>query len=233
MPTINLSEAAADKSPIFNNIDWRFLLPISSKSHVLVAGRGSDDYSRLFNKLGVTSIACCDGGNSSPSRMNEVLIKLAAQPEFASHFDAVAIPVGMPFKLLAGGVSQQIKIYRTIKELLHPKGVLLIGFSNIFGIRRRIRAGCYYSTPWYMTRLLEKAGYKSFELYGVISNLNSPDYIFPLSRHLFSFVLKHRYQYKFPSGLLWWLSNSFVAGRFLNYFPSYFVVASDDIYQNI
>jgi hypothetical protein len=198
-----------------NSVDWRFLLPILPESKILIVGQSCDDFTRLFNKLGIEAIPWdYDFSNS---------IKAPLFP--VTQFDIVAVPHGFPGKDLSSNPQHHLEIYQTMQFLLKPGGIILVGFSNNLGIRRKFTPGTYSSTVAQTTRLFQKAGFKEVKFYGAIPNLSMPDYIFPITRQTIGFILEHRYRTKLSARLLRWLYNPIFTAGFSHFFTSYFAVA--------
>jgi len=213
--------------------DWRFLLPIAEGSQVLIVGGEHDDFTQFFSKIGVSTTTWLCGSSSfwdertrrdNIDRGASALADLSASPFPPASFDIVAIPFGFSSRNSAGR-QHDIEAYQTVRRLIRPGGTLLVGFSNIWGIRRRFRPESYYSTPWRIIRRLRHTGYSSIDLYGVMPNLNIPEYIFPLTTQALGFTLQHRYRYKLPANFLRWFSNSLIVSVFSKLLSGYFVVA--------
>lgn len=238
MKTENLPVITSASEPPSNSADWRFLLPISTESKILVAGSGCGDFVEFLNKLGIQAVTCFDDGagnftphspgNDFKRQTLEIFKHNFSNSAWRSFFDVVAIPNGLPYRLLSGGISRQVEIYRKIKQVIGSNGFLLIGFTNALGIRRTVDSKSLPSTRRGMTSLLKKAGYKVVNLYGATPGLNMPDYIFPLTPNIIGFIFEHRYRHKFPAWLLRSLSNPMLAGLLVDFLPSYFVIAVPD-----
>ncbi|MBI5825103.1 MAG: hypothetical protein HZB18_13825 [Chloroflexi bacterium] len=230
----NLSDTAPGADAPSNSADWRFFLPISAESNVLLVTDHGEDIARYFEKLGIrTTIYNTDSSNAAS-------VKLSAQkrtdfendfspPDGYPLFDVVALPHGFPGYFLSRGNSHQINIFQKMKQAITSHGALLVGFSNSLRLGRAAGSSVNsYATPQRMVGLLRKAGYPLVEIYGVIPDLYVPDYIFPLNKHEIGFVLEHRYRYKIPAWLLKFLTTSFVAGSLSVFFPFYYAVAYPD-----
>lgn len=217
-----------------SSADWRFLLPITQNSRVLIIGGEQDDFTELFGKIGISEIIWLCGSlpaggenhkNNGQSEFDAVE-SLTAQSFPPISFDIIAIPFGFPGRKLLDDVD----VYQIVRSLLRPGGTMLIGFSNRFGLfRRRFQSNFYYSTPCRMIRNLRLAGYSQIDIFGAMQNLETPEYIFPLKTHLLSFTLQDRYRYKLPASLLYFLSNKPVVSILLYLLSYYFVIAKSDI----
>lgn len=230
----NLSDTAPGTDAPSNSADWRFFLPISAGSNVLLVSNQGEDIARYFEKLGILTTIYTNDSSTGPG------VKLSRQksadfenefspPDGHPLFDVVAMPHGFPGYFLPRGDAYQIDMYQKIKQTITSHGALLVGFSNSLRLGRATGSSVnFYATPQRMIRLLGKAGYHSVKIYAVIPDLNVPDYIFPLNKHEIGFVLEHRYRYKIPAWLLKLLTTSFVAGSLSNFFPFYYAVAYPD-----
>jgi|CXWL01.1.fsa_nt_gi hypothetical protein len=231
----NLSDTAPGADAPSNSADWRFFLPISAGSNVLLVTNHGEDIARYFEKLGIRTTIYNNDSSTGPDVEFTKQKSADFENEFSppgghSLFDVVAIPHGFPEYLLSRGETPQIDVYQKIKQALNPRGALLIGFSNSLRLGRAARPFVnFYATPQGMIGLLRKAGYPSVEIYGAIPDLNVPDYIFSLNKHEIGFVLEHRYRYKIPAWALKLLTTSFVAGSLSGFFPFYYAVAYPDI----
>jgi hypothetical protein len=205
-----ISPAGVPSQPVFphSSADWRFLLPITKDSRLLIVGGEQDDYSDLF----------CRAGMASVSWHKDVSVSTLSDLP-SSSFDVVAFPLGLP----AGTA-----VPRSIRFLLRPGGTLFFGFSNIRGLSRDLQAGMLESNPWLLSGRLRRSGYSQVELFGVRPSLGAPENIFPLQYPSLNFTLQNRYRYKLPAGLSRLVFHRFMAGLLSNIIPHYFVVAKLD-----
>ncbi len=206
--TQSTSTAEVPAQPAFPDAstDWRFLLPLHRESCLLVVGGKRDDYSALFERVGVASIS-----------WHADTTALSVLP--AASFDIIAFPLGLP-----SGAA----IWQTIRRLLRPGGTLLFGFSNLRGLNRDEQHGALHSNPWFLSFKLRQEGYSQVELFGALPNLNAPENIFPLESPSLNFVLQNRYRYKLPASVLGLAFHPAMAGLLSNLIPHYFVVAKWD-----
>lgn len=196
--------------------DWRFLLPITKNSRVLIIGGEQDDFTELFNKIGVSSVTWLCNPSAVASELNE---------NNQNYFDIVAIPFGFP----AAKLTDEIEVFRTVRRLLHPGGSIFLGFSNKLGLfSKAFIANSYHSTPHHVIRYLRLSGYSDIDLYGVMSNLETPEYIFPLKADLLGFTLRHRYHYLLPARLLHYFSSRPLVSIVLYLLSYYFVIAKSN-----
>jgi len=202
------SSTKAPALPVFpdSSADWRFLLPITRESRLLVVGGGQDDFSDLFGKIGVSSV----------SWVTDAAALSVLSP---SSFDIIAFPLGLP---------RREAVWQTIRRLLHPGGTLLFGFSNLHGPYRGGQPGSLQANPWLLLFKLRQAGYSQVELFGAMPNLNAPETIFPLGHPALNFTLQNRYRYKLPASMLKFVFHRSMSGLLSNFIPHYLVVAKRD-----
>lgn len=216
-----------------SSADWRFLLPITESSRILIIGGEYDGFSELFSKIGVLEVTwLCSSLLANSENKNvehskfDAIANLATQSFPSKSFDMVVVPFGFP----GGRLTDEADVFQMIRRLMRPNGTMLIGFSNIFGLfRRGEQSDSCYSTPWQMIRKLRSAGYSQIDIYGAMPSLVSPEYIFPLKAHLLSFTLQHRYRYKLSDRLLQLFSSKPVASIFLYLLSYYFIIAKSDV----
>lgn len=198
-----------------SSTDWRFLLPVSHQSKVLVVGRKCDDYTRLFNNLEIAVASWEADFSVLPAKVFSPAI-----------FDIVAIPLGLPDEMKNRNPQNYPETFQNLRSLLKPGGIILIGFLNSQAFQRKFIAGNYYTTPNGITRFLHRAGYEEITLYGAIPNLSAPEYLFPLTRQTIGFILEHRYRNKLPVQFLSLLHNPVITALFSYFFPAYYAVAT-------
>ena len=216
------------------SVDWRFLLPVRPGCRMLVLSEGGGDFARYFAALEMTVIvwridaperAAGKPHQDSDRPQDSVLFRLPDPPFLPGSFDMVAIPFGIPQRLLpeAGGISG---FQRSLSRLLRPGGRLLMGFVNPRSLRRPRLAGQSVFLPGRLKAELEGAGLRVLSLYGVAPDLLKPAYILPLRERSFRFFLQHRFSGK-PAGRLFGMLPGSMTSAFLSRFlPCYFVVAS-------
>lgn len=199
--------------PLFS-ADWNFLLSITPRTKLLVMGRDCSDYVGYFDQLGIETCAW-EKDSFGPHEPNTTL----------AGFDIVALPQGLFDKKLMMNHSQLQGVFQNLKHIVKPGGTLLIGFANVFGFRRRLFRAGFYSHPHFVRQALLDAGFVTVELFGVISKLATPDYIFPLTEPTVSFVLEHRYANQLPASFLPYLHAPAVAKIISKFMPAYFAIA--------
>lgn len=215
-----------------SSADWRFLLPITKGSRILIIGGERNDYTELFGKLEVSAVTWLLGSlpvggenNNYEQSKFDAVADLAAHSFPPMYFDFVVIPFGFPGDKL----THEVDVYQMIRRLIRPDGMMLIGFSNTLGLfRQGFRSDSFYSTPWCMMYKLRLAGYSQIDFYGAMPNLATPEFIFPLKAQLLSFTLQHRYRYKLPAVLLYIFSSKPITTIFLYLLSYYFVIVKSN-----
>lgn len=225
---MNLNESV-DIQTFNYSFDWRFFLPISTESKVLVLGQGCQEVKQFLDLLGFTFVKAYseiatllstgnDGQYPDTRQMGDM------PADFLSYFDAVVMPYGTPSPKPAAGRFSQFDLYMNLKRFIRPNGTLMVGFSNRLHFWRPPRSN-EGSTPWRTATSLKRAGYIAIHKYGVLPYSHVPDFIFPLTVNAVGFILKHKYRAKIPSGILNAISNPLYTPLLLNLFPSYFFIA--------
>lgn len=213
-----------------NSLDWRFLLPITAASKILIVGHECGHIQQYFMKLGFSDVYYCTDKpsqvtNSSNNKTQQNIIAysdLEMRSELFSFFDAVLYPHGF-FK--AELSSSEAESYSYIKKFVRSGGILFIGFTNGFFSKKD---KFYYSYLWKIKKALKKSGYTLTGAYGATPDQFSPEYVFPLTPQAISFIIRHRYVYKVSSMLLRLLASPFAARLLVYLFPAYFVTATAD-----
>ena len=209
-----------------NSLDWRFLLPITSESKILVIGRGCGHIQRYLMNLGLSEVFYCTGhvpqvsdlGDNSPQSNILTYSELGMKPQLLSFFDIVVYPNG-----LSDNEAESLEIISFIKKYIRPGGALFISFANEL-FSRKTTSG--YSYLWQIKKILKKTGYAIREIYGAIPDQHVPEYVFPLTPRAIGFIVRHRYAHKVPNLLLRLMASPFAAVLFSNFFPAYFVAAT-------
>ena len=217
-----------DKFPD-NSLDWRFLLPISSESKILIIGHDCGHIQQYFINLGLSEVFYCIGNQPRSSNLGEnetqqnilTYDDLRVTSQLYSFFDVVVCPSGLPT-----GSIEVLETFDFIKKFIRPDGVLFVGFSN--GIFSK-KTNSYYSHPWRIKKMLKNTGYLLAGIYGAIPDQYVPEYVFPLTPRAIGFVIRHRYTYKVPNMLLRLLTSPVATTMLVNFFPAYFVMATVNI----
>ena len=203
-----------------NSLDWRFLLPITSESKILVIGRGCGHIQRYLMNLGLSEVFYCTGhvpqvsdlGDNSPQSNILTCSELGMKPQLLSFFDIVVYPNGLP-----NNDAEILKIFDFIKGHIRPGGALFISFANEL-FSRKTTSG--YSYLWQIKKILKKTGYTIKEIYGAIPDQHVPEYVFPLTPRAIGFIVRHRYAHKVSNLLLHLITSPFAAMLFSNFFPA-------------
>jgi len=192
--------------------DWRFLLPVSKESHILLIGDELDAVVDLFRILDIAPSVL-----DSKSPFSVLPKPKPAQPDF----DIVAIPFGIsPDGHLAW--LSIADVFRDIRERIRPGGAFLFGFTNVW-VRRNPKT--FPASPGRVQRLLRQAGFASVDVYVAYPDLITPEYILPMKPSILSFALQFRLRNKLSTALLRVFSMPLVMGRVANLLPFYFAVA--------
>jgi hypothetical protein len=168
---------------VFNySLDWRFLLPISNPDKVFVFFEEDLDFCQTLEQAGIP--------------VSNQLSFLDIQQNPYKEAGSIVVPFGLPVHWVSGEPSDQIEFLRSMRKLMGEHGHLLVGFNNSWGNRSKAQTKYYFSTPRRMTSQLQEAGFKTIKVFGVISNLNIPEYIFDLNARPMAFALQHRFRGK-------------------------------------
>jgi len=104
---------------------------------------------------------------------------------------------------------------------------LLVGFNNSLNDRSSLQTKYHSSTHRRVISQLQKAGFKTIKVFGVLSNLSIPEYIFDLNSQPMYFALLHRFKRKSVLLNLLQLLSHTVGLTGVSYFlPCYFVLAT-------
>ncbi|RME88351.1 MAG: class I SAM-dependent methyltransferase, partial [Anaerolineae bacterium] len=141
-------------------------------------------------------------------------------PFTSASFDLILAPRGVPFR----GVALEAAL-NAIRPLLRPGGALFLGVANRRSPVHRASAPSSGISPRRLKSLLRRAEYVSVEFYGVMPDLDVPEYIFPLSPYALSFALRHRYRRRLPPRWSGWFAHPLVAAFFLPFLPAWYVLA--------
>lgn len=219
-----------------NSLDWRFLLPITTDSKVLIIGYDCENIHQYFIKLGMMSVYYCtdvipvstiNSDNAEEKRNVVTFTELKLRPDLLSFFDIVVFPHGLVQMDVSDGKTGESVEHHFVKKYVRSGGIILIGFANgIFPGNKKNQSDLYFSDLWKMRRWLKTNGYTLTGIHGAIPDQFIPEHIFPISHQSISFILKSRYAYKMPNLLLRWMESSFLTRIIANFFPAYFVVAT-------
>ncbi len=204
--------------------DWRFLLPIPEGGEALLLCRSREELPPAFSRLGIRTVACFADPRAlipsgRPPGDGVVLASASALPFPPQTFDLVLAPRGMPLP------SQRWpEAARALLRLLRPGGALLLGFSGRFRFRGAA-SGEMSASPRRVVDILRRVGYTNPELYGVMPDLDVPEYIFPFSPYALAFVLRSRYRRHLPAWWPEWGWRPFLMRGVLLLLPAWYVLA--------
>lgn len=234
-----MTEAAGEIDPLRAelpafSVDWRFLLPVRAQARILILTETGDDFSDHFAGLGIevvsTHLPGVQSRGDAPMGEHEavesgrrLVTHPADEPLEAASFDAVVLPFGLPEAL--SGSSPGSDPLSGLRRLLRSGGVLLLGFSNRWGLLGRGQRAGIPMSPASMRRRLRAAGFGGFREYGAAPNLERPAYIMPLKNPPLQFFLRHRLLGRSVGPLLRLLPAPLIGRLLPALLPCYFVVA--------
>src|SRR6476661_1489369 len=168
---------------VFNySLDWRFLLPLSNPDKVFVLFEENSDFCQTLEHVGIP--------------ISNQLSFLDIKQKEKNEVNSLVLPFGVPVHWVSGEETDQVEFFRSMRKLISRHGNLLVGFNNSRAYRSRTQTQYYSSTLQRMTSQVQKAGFKAVKVFGVIPNLNIPEYIFDLTARPLSFALQHRFKRK-------------------------------------
>ena len=198
---------------VFNySLDWRFLLPLSNPDKVFVLFEENSDFCQTLEHVGIP--------------ISNQLSFLDIKQKEKNEVNSLVLPFGVPVHWVSGEETDQVEFFRSMRKLISEHGNLLVGFNISRAYRSRTQTQYYSSTLQRMTSQVQKAGFKAVKVFGVIPNLNIPEYIFDLTARPLSFALQHRFKRK-PVILNLLQLLSYTAGpmRISDFLPGYFISA--------
>src|SRR5689334_11082412 len=198
---------------VFNySLDWRFLLPLSNPDKVFVLFEENSDFCQTLEHVGIP--------------VSNQLSFLDIEQKEKNQVHSLVLPFGVPVHLVSGEEADQVEFLRSMRKLISEHGNLLLGFNNSRGYRSQTPTQYYSSTLQRMTAQLQKAGFKAVKFFGVIPDLNIPEYIFDLTSRPLHFALQHRFKRKpVILNLLQLLSSTAGIMRISDFLPGYFISA--------
>jgi hypothetical protein len=214
MQTHHRQNPHSSKPQVFRySLDWRFLLPIADVSRVYVLFEGDADFSRTLERVGIpvsNQLSFSDFGQHNDGRIQ-----------------SLALPFGLSLRQVGAKPNQEEEFYSYCRSLIGPGGNLLVGFDNILRLQADPASKYCSSTPARMVQQLNRAGFQSIKMFGVLSNLRIPEYIFDLDSRTIQFALESRLRRK-PALLhaLRALAATIGLVRISKFLPSYFAVAT-------
>ena len=140
---------------------------------------------------------------------------------------SVVLPFGVPLRWVGKEQADQIEFFRSMRKLMSSTGHLLVGFNNARNDRLNAPTRYHSSSPGRVTSQLQEAGFKIIKVFGVMPNLNIPEYIFDLNAKPVHFALQHRFRRKpILANLLQLLAQTMGVVRLSDFLPCYFIVAN-------
>ena len=199
---------------VFNySLDWRFLLPISNVDKIFVFLEDDSDFSQTLEQVGIPA----------SNQLSFLDVEKKEKKDFASF----VLPFGLPVRWVGKEQTDQIEFFRSLRMLMGDNGNLLVGFNNSWNYRSSAQTKYHSSTRRRVTSQLQKAGFKTIKVFGVISNLSIPEYIFDLNARAIYFALQHRFKRKpVIINLLSLLPYTAGASLLSDFLPCYFVGAT-------
>jgi SAM-dependent methyltransferase len=196
------------------SIDWRLFVPLENGSRIVVAGVAADEIASLLNRLGADAVA-----------WDERRLDVGAAASSRAPFDIVAIPLGFAHAGPRAGHTTRVALAKA-RRLLKPGGTIVLGFDNPFAPRGKSSGRRGFSLrPARVVRAIEQTGYGSVRLYGALTGLSVPDYVFPLRRETLAFVIRRRFRGKVHPLLLGFLTSAVGLSMLCRVLPAYFVTA--------
>ena len=199
---------------VFNySLDWRFLLPLSNADKIFVFLEDDSDFSQTLEQIGIPV----------SNQLSFLNIEQKEKKDAASF----VLPFGLPVRWVGREQADQIEFFRSMRKLMDDNGNLLVGFDNSWNYRSSTQTKYHPSTPRRVASQLQKAGFKTIKVFGVISNLSIPEYIFDLNAQSMYFALQHRFKRKpVLLNLLQLLSHTIGLSSVSGFLPCYFAVAT-------
>ena len=199
---------------VFNySLDWRFLLPLSNADKIFVFLEDDSDFGQTLEQIGIPV----------SNQLSFLNIEQKEKKDSASF----VLPFGLPVRWVGREQADQIEFFRSMRKLMDDNGNLLVGFDNSWNDRSNSQTRYHSSTPRRLVSQLQKAGFKTIKVFGVISNLSIPDYIFDLNTQPVHFALQHRLKKKpILLNLLQLLSHTIGLSSVSGFLPCYFAVAT-------
>lgn len=184
-------------------LDWRFFLPIDPQTKLAYIGEKGEEVKYFFERIGVKSITTFEN-----------IIQLENNDQ--NIFDIVALPYGFAGNPnISSALFTDIQLYKFIKKITHRDSQILIGFSrkedNLSYLQLKSR--------------LQKVNLALINAYGLLLDLYTPEYIFPLRPKEIGFVIRHRYHRRYSRLVLKLLASPLFALILAHFFPAYFVIA--------
>lgn len=182
MQTIQRSLQAAQPRVFRYSLDWRFLLPATPAGSVYVIAEDEPELGAALERVGIpvsNYLSFSEIGQSGRQQAR-----------------ALVLPFGLPVRWVGENQADQIEFYRSLGRLLEPGGSLLIGFNNARNSVPSVPGRYHISKPHRVMDRLAQAGFQSIKIYGAMSDLNIPEYVFDLRGRAMNFAMHQRFQRK-------------------------------------
>jgi hypothetical protein len=195
------------------SLDWRFLLPARDPERLYVLFEPDAEFSQTLAHVGIPASQHLSLADFKQSQLRDV--------------QSLVLPFGLPARGVDANPGEQIELYAFARNRMAPGGYLLVGFDHRWN--RPGGAGVSYrsATPRRVRDQLQKAGFSSVKLFGVLPNLRIPEYIFDLDSRTIGFALRNRFRRK-PAVVrgLRLLAATAGLARLTDLLPCYFAVAT-------
>lgn len=196
-----------------HSLDWRFLLPLADPKKICLLLEHDRDFSQALEQVGI--------GASQQLSFPEL------GQSTNEDFHSIVLPFGIPVSWVTARHEDQVKFYSSLRRSISSGGCLLVGFNSVWNLRANLQKKYFPSTPRRIVTQLKQAGFQSLTLFGAISSLAIPEYIFDLDSRTIQFALQNRFRRK-PAILraLRVLSVAIGSRYISNFLPCYFAVAT-------
>jgi hypothetical protein len=186
------------------SLDWRFFLPETNVQRVHVFFADDDEFSQALDKVGI------------PRANQHTFAALTSNAEI--EVPSMVFPFGIP------RAEDPIGFLHTCRRWIEPGGCLMIGFNNT--LYRRGPSSYQAARPRRLLAQLGKAGFQNIRMWGVMSRLSIPEYIFDLNLESIQFAFAHRFRRKrLVQQTLLALAQAVGPARISDYLPCYLAVA--------
>jgi len=199
---------------VFNySLDWRFLLPLTEPGKISLLLEKNTEFNQALEQVGIHAAQLLSFSDLEGSQSKD--------------FHSFVMPFGLPVSWAAAKPEDQVEFYSAVRRLMSTGSYLLVGFNNIWRMRAAPQTDYYSCNPGLMSDQLKRAGFKSIKMYGVMPNLNIPEYIFDIDPRAVHFALRNRFRRK-PAVLraLRVLAGTIGWERVSNFLPCYFSLAT-------
>jgi hypothetical protein len=199
--------------PLFHySLDWRFLLPLTDTEKIFLLLERDQEFSQALKQVGIDA--------SQQLSFSELR-------QHTNHdIHSIVLPFGIPVSWVTARHEDQVGFYGSLRRLIPSGGYLLVGFNSVWNLRANSQKRYYPATPRRIVNQLMQARFQSVTMFGCMSNLAIPEYIFDLDSRTIQFALQNRFRRK-PAVLraLRGLSTAIGSKPFSNFLPCYFAVA--------